>query len=144
MTRNRPRESWIVGLLRGVRGILLAALVLAAIDTVLLAELGREMSWWIPTAISLLTGLFGVLVILYGVHRLNGTLAELGSYRLGEGTEDLREESAYAEKFSIGGLIVLAGVLLLLPGPITDLLGISLFIPAVQRRVIKVVAPSRP
>lgn len=116
---------------------------MAVVDALLLAEMGREMTWWIPAAISLLTGLCGVLVILYGVHRLNGTFGELGSYRLGEGTEDLREDSDFAEKFSIDGLIVLAGVLLLLPGPITDLLGISLFIPAVQRRVIKAVAPSR-
>jgi UPF0716 protein FxsA len=143
MISTDREKSWIAVLLRGVRGILLAAIVLVVVDVLLLAEVGWAATWWIPAVLSLATALLGAFVILCGANRLNEAFGELGGDRLTDAFQDLDRETVYVEKLSSGTLIVLAGVLLLLPGPITDVLGLALLMPAVQRRVIGAVMRRR-
>ena len=106
---------------------MLIGLVLGAVDLLLLAGAGWAANWRFPAVLFLATALLGLLVFVHGVHRLSDAFQELG------------DESVYVEKLSAGSMITLAGVLLLLPGPITDILGFALLVPAVRRRVIRAV-----
>ncbi len=75
--------------------------------------------------LALLTSVLGILVLRYG----GG--AHIRRFRAGLNQAGISALSADAA----GSFTLVAGILLLLPGFISDILGLSLLIPAVQRRL---------
>ena len=52
----------------------------------------------------------------------------------------LDQDECLDDEFSMGLLLAAAGVLLLLPGMITDLLGLALLLPATRRRIVAAIS----
>lgn len=100
---------------------------------------GRVIGLWATLALVILTGIAGVLLLrAQGLHILRQISSEGREGRLpGKTVVD-------------GAMIVVAGILLLLPGFVTDILGLLLFIPfvrhliwnAIGQRVVVVRSPT--
>lgn len=97
----------------------LLALPLAEIAGFVLV--GRAVGVWATLALVILTSLLGVLILRrQGLQMLRGLSAEGQQGRLpGEAVVD-------------GAMIVVAGLLLLMPGFVTDIIGLALFLPPVR------------
>jgi UPF0716 protein FxsA len=111
-------------------GILLLLAAFPILELVLLIKLGQAIGLWMTLALIFGTAIAGGLVIqaqgMAIVARMREILAGLGS----------------APNFDIGpSLVLLAGVLLILPGPMTDLAGLVLLLPPVRRWISGRVAP---
>jgi UPF0716 protein FxsA len=105
--------------LRLVAGLVLLALPL--LEVALLIKLGQSLGFW-PVVIGVLvTGILGVRLIrtqgLATVQRVSDALAR-----------DEEPHSALAD----GALKLLSGILLLLPGPLTDIAGLALLVPPLR------------
>lgn len=109
--------------------LFLVFLLVPVIEIVLFIEVGGVIGVWATIAIIFLTAAIGATVA-----RAQGlsTLGELQS-RLDAGA-DPREPMAH------GALLLIAGLLLLTPGFMTDAIGFSLLIPAVRAAAIRRIA----
>lgn len=102
--------------------LLLLAWPLAEIATFVI--IGREIGVFSTIGLILLTGMAGVILLrVQGFGVLRRAQAEIDA-----GRDPSRE-------IANGAMILVAGILLLLPGFLTDILGILLFIPPVREAV---------
>lgn len=100
----------------------LAFLALPLLEIALLIKLGQVLGFWPVIAIVLVTALAGVFVIrtqgLATMRRMSDALAH--------------DRAPHAE-LADGALLLLAGMLLVLPGPMTDVTGVLLLLPPVRK-----------
>ncbi len=83
---------------------------------------GRALGLWSTLALVILTGLLGAFLMRQqGLHLLRKLSAES------------QRGEVPARSVVDGAMIVIAGILLLLPGFLTDILGLALFLPIVRR-----------
>jgi len=117
---------------------LLLALPLAEIAGFVIV--GRMVGVWATLALVMLTSLLGLLILRrQGLQMLRGLSSEGQQGRLP------------GESVINGAMIVVAGLLLLLPGFVTDIIGLALFLPPVRhllwrtigRRIVVVDSGSR-
>jgi UPF0716 protein FxsA len=111
-------------------GILLLLAAFPILELVLLIKLGQAIGLWLTLALIFGTAIVGGLVIqaqgLAIAARVREMLAGLGT----------------APSFDLApSLVLLAGVLLILPGPMTDLAGLVLLVPPVRRWIAARVMP---
>src|SRR5690606_23740898 len=98
---------------------LLLALPLAEIAGFVIV--GRMVGVWATLALVMLTSLLGMLILRrQGLQMLSGLSSEGQQGRLP------------GESVINGAMIVVAGLLLLLPGFVTDIIGLALFLPPVR------------
>lgn len=107
-----------------VRLMIAIACLLFAADLLFLAPLGLLIGWRFLALQSLLTAAMGLLVIAYYEWRWAGVIAE-------------RFDGEYPEPLSSGCLqkvfLVVAAVFLILPGALSDVIGLMLLAPPVRR-----------
>lgn len=108
---------------------LIGFLVLVLVEIALLIQLGGMLGLWLTLAWILLTGGLGV-ILLKGIGsmpdgRINYSLSDF---------QDNKNPMAHR------GLVMIAGIFLLLPGFFTDALGILLLLPPIRRMVIASIA----
>lgn len=110
--------------------IVLGILALPLVEIGLFVTLGAKLGLWLTLAWVMLTGVLGVLL-------LKG-LALSGGQRLREGLQEGLHDplSPLAHKALMG----VAAVLLILPGFLTDALGLLLLLPPVRGLIIKAVS----
>lgn len=105
-------------------GLLLIFVAFPLLELGLLIKLGQQAGFWRTMAVVLATGVLGVWVLrnqgLSGVTRLRKAM-EAGKPPAGPVAENM--------------LRSLAGILLILPGLITDAAGLALLVPPIQRWV---------
>ena len=107
-----------------MKRVLLGLLLLELIELVLLVEAGEAFGTWFPIAAVVLSTAAGGLVIRhYGLQTLKGL------------KDTLRSGAPPAAPRPTGVAGVMAGILLILPGFLSDLAAIILLIPAARRRV---------
>lgn len=106
--------------------ILLAVLVWPLIEIGLFVTVGGAIGLWWTLAVVLGTAVLGV-AILRNAARLTGGAA-------------LRDPRAAVMTATRGGMTLLAGILLILPGFLTDALGLILLLPPVQLVVARLLA----
>jgi UPF0716 protein FxsA len=83
---------------------------------------GRAIGLWPTLGLVVLTAITGILL-----------LRNQGLHLLRQLSSEEREGRPAGETLVNGAMIVVAGILLLLPGFITDIIGLALFIPFVRR-----------
>lgn len=108
---------------------LVGFLVLVLVEIVLLIQLGGAIGVWLALLWIVLTGAFGV-ILLKGV-------AMLGQGDMRYSTDAFRDSR---NPMAHRGLVLIAGLLLLLPGPLTDTIGILLLFAPVRSAVIRLIA----
>lgn len=86
----------------------------------LLAQLAGH--WWVSVLLVIITGTLGAVL---------GRRQGLGVWR--RGIEAVRSGKLPTDELLDGALILVAALLLLTPGPITDAIGLSLLIPPIRR-----------
>lgn len=108
---------------------LIGFLALVVAEIALLIQLGGAIGLWLTLAWIILTAGLGV-ILLKGV-------AMLGSATLGQKMEEFQDpKNPIAHRI----LVVLAGILLILPGPLTDTVGILLLFPPIRSLFIRLIA----
>jgi UPF0716 protein FxsA len=81
-------------------------------------------------------GIWGTLALVIGTAIAGGYVLRLqGMHMLRQLSATSREGALPGRDLVDGAMIVVAGILLLLPGLITDVLGVLLFIPPVRRAI---------
>lgn len=101
-------------------------LALPLIEIALFVTVGGWLGLWLTLAIVLGTGTFGVMVIRWqGVHAVDGLRRAV----------QLRRDPM--GQVADSALVVLAGVLLILPGFLTDSCGLLLLVPPVRRLMVQ-------
>lgn len=108
--------------------ILLGFLALVLAEIVLLIKLGAAIGLWLTLGWIIATGFLGV-VLLKGIAMLGGASM---STRLDEYSD---RNSPFAHR----ALVLVAGLLLILPGPLTDTFGLLLLFPPFRRSVIDLI-----
>ena len=99
--------------------------IVPLVELALLIWLGTETMWWIPIALVLFTGIAGA------------ALARRQGWQTGSRIQnELRSGRLPADAMLDGFLIVVAAILLIAPGVLTDFVGLALLLPPV-RRVVK-------
>jgi len=110
-------------------GILLLLTALPILELALLIKLGQMIGFWWTLALIFGTGLAGVAII-----QMQG-LAMLSRFR------DMIDGRTTTAGFDFGsGLLMMAGTLLVLPGPLSDVVGLLLLLPPVRSLVARWVA----
>jgi UPF0716 protein FxsA len=102
----------------------IAFLALVATDLALLTGIGLTTGWRMPLVVSSITGIVGLIAIGCAAARLGKLLAANE-----DGNIFFRERPT-----TYTWVLLVAGILLLLPGLISDVLGLVLLIPPVGRR----------
>lgn len=97
---------------------------LPLLDSLLLIVFGRYLGFWMTVGLVILSGLVGA-----GLAKSQGLQVWRGIQR------DLAEGRAPAQGLMDAVIILVAGGMLMAPGFITDLLGLSLLVPAVRRPI---------
>jgi len=110
------------------RAFILSVVALIAVDMGFLVGAGWEWGWWAPLSFGFVTGVLGLLVIAYASWRFGSIVA----IRL-DNDECLTDSSLS------GLLLMVAGFMLLLPGPIIDALGFALLFPSMRSYAVKTV-----
>ena len=109
--------------------LLLALVAIPMIEIALFIKVGGLIGLWPTLGIVVLTAVAGSsLMRVQGARALSGLRASLN---------DLRDPT---EPIAQGALILLAGALLVLPGFLTDTIGLLLLIPPVRRAILRHVA----
>ena len=121
-TSETRRRSW-------ARAVFLFVSILLVSETALFFVVSRYVSWNILLGVSALTGLIGLIVMGVAVVHYGRAIAA-----------KLDRDESLGEELSNGLLMMLAGVLLLCPGFISDVLALILLIPQSRRHVLGVVA----
>jgi UPF0716 protein FxsA len=99
------------------------------VEVVILVQIGQATEWWVPIALVIATGILGTV------------LARWQGWRAMERIrEDTRAGRMPAGAIIDGVLIFIAGLLLVTPGVLTDLVGIALLIPPLRSLVKRGVA----
>lgn len=83
---------------------------------------GRALGLWWTLGLVIMTGLLGVFL-----------MRQQGLHLLKKLSRESQQGQVPASSVIDGAMIVVAGILLLLPGFVTDIVGIALFIPFVRR-----------
>jgi UPF0716 protein FxsA len=99
--------------------------VLLVVEIAILVGIGQATAWWVPFAIIIVTGVGGTMLA-----RWQGTKV------LERIREEIRAGRVPGDALIDGFLVLVAGILFLLPGVLTDLVGIGLLVPPV-RTVVK-------
>lgn len=109
--------------------ILLGILALIVMEVFLLIQLGGVLGFWLTLVWIVLTAGLGV-ILLKGV-------AMLGAANLSHRMEEFQDpRNPMAHRV----LVMLAGLLLILPGPLTDTIGILLLFPPIRAVAIRLIA----
>ena len=109
--------------------LLIAVLALPLIEIVLFIQIGGVIGVWWTLAWVLFAGFLGVIV-------LKG-IASLGPMSLGQSVRDMADPlSPLAHR----AMVTIAGTLLVIPGFLTDAIGIALLIPPLRSVIIRLVA----
>jgi|WetSurMetagenome_2_1015567.scaffolds.fasta_scaffold1288936_1 UPF0716 protein FxsA len=108
------------------KAFLLAIVSLFTIDVALFVGSGWELGWWAPLSLSFLSFIFGLGVIAYASWRYGAVIA----FRLDN-------DECLTDRTLAGLFLMLAGFLLLTPGPITDACGLILLFPTVRLYAVK-------
>jgi UPF0716 protein FxsA len=98
--------------------------IVPLVELALLVRIGQETEWWVPLLMVVVSGFAGALLA-----RWQGWRA------LTRIREELRAGRLPTEALVDGVMILVAGLFLITPGVLTDLLGIALLIPPVRRVV---------
>jgi UPF0716 protein FxsA len=98
--------------------------VVPLVELALLIWIGSETVWWLPIAMVLFTGIAGAALA-----RWQGLRA------LRRIQDDLQAGRIPADAVVDGVLILVAGILLVTPGVITDVIGVALLIPPLRSLV---------
>jgi UPF0716 protein FxsA len=110
-----------------IRRLLLVVCALVALDFLLLGFLSRECHWGIPLAITILATILGFVVIIYYERRWSEVVAK-----------SLEEEPGLLDRASLEKILLLiAGIVFLIPGILTDVLALILLIPSVRRQIVR-------
>lgn len=104
--------------------LLLAFTVIPLVELALLLRLGRWLGAWETIGIVVVTGVVGAYLA-----RREGARA------LGRIQANMNQGIVPTRELIEGGLILVAGVLLVTPGLLTDLVGFALLIPPARRRI---------
>ena len=107
---------------------LLGFLVLVLVEIALLIQLGAAFGLWLTLAWIVGTGALGV-ILLKGIAMLGGGM----SYRL----DEFRDRS---DPMAHRALVLIAGLLLILPGPVTDTVGLLLLFAPLRRVALGMIA----
>ena len=102
--------------------------LLPLIELYLLFQLGYATSFWFAFGLVILTGIIGAALA-----------RQQGAQAYNRIQQDLRSGKMPADSLTDGVTILVAGVLLITPGMLTDAFGFSLLIPPI-RRLMKVAA----
>jgi UPF0716 protein FxsA len=108
---------------------LLGFLVLVLVEIALLIQLGAAIGLWLTLAWIVGTAVLGV-ILLKGIAMLGGGGM---SYRL----DEFRDRS---DPMAHRALVLIAGLLLILPGPVTDTVGVLLLFAPVRRVALGIIA----
>ena len=101
--------------------LFLLFIVLPLAEIVILVQIGMLTEWWVPIAIVLLTGIVG------------SALARWQGWKVLERIRtDMSSGRVPADSLIDGFLVLVAGVLFVLPGVVTDVVAICLLIPPVR------------
>ncbi|MDO5528419.1 MAG: FxsA family protein [Paracoccus sp. (in: a-proteobacteria)] len=106
--------------------LLLALLFLPILEIALFIVVGRAIGVWLTLLLVIATSAFGLLVL-----QAQGVLARL---RVRQAIATLSDPTG---PLAHGALAMLAGILLILPGFFTDLLGLLLLIPPVRTALMR-------
>ncbi|NQT38910.1 MAG: FxsA family protein [Planctomycetes bacterium] len=105
--------------------LFLVIVVLPLAELAVLFAIAEHTSWWFVLGLVAFTGVFGA------------ALARREGLRCWQAIQDeMRQGRLPAQGLLEGVLILLAGVVLITPGAITDVLGFALLTPAFRRRAI--------
>jgi len=96
------------------------------VDLTLLLVLADYTSWQVALTEMLASGLLGIAVIRYGSARFGGRIMSR-----------LMAREPLGDVLADGAILCFAGILLILPGVISDVAGLLLLIPPVRRLLIK-------
>jgi UPF0716 protein FxsA len=109
--------------------LFLLFIVLPLVEILILVRIGMVTSFWVPIAIVIVTGVVGT------------ALARREGWRVAERMrEDVRNGQMPADSLIDAFLVLLAGVLFVLPGVLTDVVGIILLFPPTRQLVKRGVA----
>lgn len=108
---------------------LLGFLVLVLVEIVLLIQLGGAIGIWLTLGWIILTGGLGV-ILLKGI-------ASFGNSSFGYSTDAFQDPG---NPMAHRGLVLIAGILLVLPGLVTDTIGLLFLFPPVRSAVIRLIA----
>jgi UPF0716 protein FxsA len=106
----------------------IAIAVLVVVEIALLILSAACLHWWIPVAESLIAAFLGLCVIGYALeHYREAAFARLDS------------DVCLDDRLANGPWLLLAGVLLLVPGMLTDLVGVALLVAPLRHAAIRAV-----
>ena len=108
-----------------VAAVLALVTLLLAAEVALFVAGGQYLGWPFMLGLSSVTGVIGLVIVGLAVWRYVPAIAAR-----------LDQEECLDDRLSNGMLILLAGILLLLPGLITDLLGVVLLLPWTRRLIL--------
>jgi len=98
--------------------------IIPLVEVTILIRIGQASEWWVPIALVILTGIVGAALARWQgfqvLERIRG---------------DLRAGLMPTESLLDGFLVLLAGILLVTPGVLTDLAGCALLIPPMRALV---------
>jgi UPF0716 protein FxsA len=103
--------------------------IVPLVELAILIWIGGETQWWVPILMVIGTGIAGAALARWQ-----------GWQVLRRIRENARAGRMPADALIDGFLILLAGILLVTPGVLSDLIGISLLIPPLRSRVKRCVA----
>jgi UPF0716 protein FxsA len=95
--------------------------VVPLVELALLIWIGGQTTWWLPIAMVLFTGIAGAVLARWQ-----------GMRALRRIQDDLQSGRMPADAVVDGVLILVAGILLVTPGVLTDVVGVSLLIPPLR------------
>lgn len=102
--------------------LLLLFTIVPLVELALLIWIGGQTEWWVPVLMVLASGVAGA------------ALARWQGWRAMERIrDDLRQGRLPADSLMDGFLILVAGILLITPGVLTDALGLALLLPPLRR-----------
>jgi UPF0716 protein FxsA len=104
--------------------LFLVLVVLPIVEIVILVRIGQITAWWVPVAIVIATGVAG------------SALVRWQGWKVFERIRDnMRDGRVPADSLIDGFLVLMAGILFVMPGVVTDLAGIALLIPPLRGRI---------
>ena len=98
--------------------------LLPIVELAILIRIGEATVWWVPVALVIFTGIAGAALARWQGLRVYQRIRD-----------DTRARRMPADALVDGFLILLAGILLVTPGVLTDVVGIAFLIPPVRALV---------